>query len=162
MRSPEYAPLFRSTVGFDRLFDMLENSVRTDWPPYNIEKKSENEYRITMAVAGFSADEVELTQHGPELTVTGQKKPDDNDRQILHRGLAVGNFKQAFKLADYVKVASASLENGLLSIELAREIPEEMKPRRIAVTSTAGPASIQGASELEQINQDIKPRSRAA
>ena len=107
MRSPEYAPLFRSTVGFDRLFDMLENSVRTDWPPYNIEKTSENEYRITMAVAGFGPDEVELTQHGPELTVTGQKTAEENDRQILHRGLAVGNFKQVFKLADYVKVANA-------------------------------------------------------
>ena len=77
MRGSEYAPLFRSTVGFDRLFDMLENSVRTDWPPYNIEKKSENEYRITMAIAGFGPDEVELTQHGPELTVTGQKKPEE-------------------------------------------------------------------------------------
>ena len=82
MRSSEYAPLFRSTVGFDRLFDMLENSVRTDWPPYNIEKISENDYRITMAVAGFGPDEVELTQHGPELTVIGQKKPEENDRQI--------------------------------------------------------------------------------
>ena len=77
MRSSEYAPLFRSTVGFDRLFDMLESSVRTDWPPYNIEKKSENDYRITMAVAGFSTEEVELTQHGPELIVTGQKKPQE-------------------------------------------------------------------------------------
>ena len=77
MRSPEYAPLFRSTVGFDRLFDMLDNGVRTEWPPYNIEKKSENEYHITMAVAGFTSGEVELTQHGPELTVTGQKKPDE-------------------------------------------------------------------------------------
>jgi molecular chaperone IbpA len=93
MRSSEYAPLFRSTVGFDRLFDMLEGSVRTDWPPYNIEKKSENDYRITMAVAGFSTEEVELTQHGPELTVTGQKKPEEGDRQLLHRGLAIGNFK---------------------------------------------------------------------
>jgi molecular chaperone IbpA len=155
MRSPEYAPLFRSTVGFDRLFDMLENSVRTDWPPYNIEKKSENEYRIIMAVAGFNFDEVELTQHGPELTVTGQKKPDENDRKVLHRGLAIGNFKQAFKLADYVKVKNASLENGLLTIDLTREIPEEMKPRRIAIAAAGG-------ARTEQISQDIKPRSKAA
>lgn len=162
MRSPEYAPLYRSTVGFDRLFDMLENSVRTEWPPYNIEKKSENEYRIVMAVAGFGSDEVELTQHGPELTVTGQKKPDENDRQILHRGLATGNFKQVFKLADYVKVANASLENGLLSIELAREIPEQLKPRRIAISSAAGATSIEGASNVEQIAQDIKPQRKAA
>ena len=136
MRSPEYAPLFRSTVGFDRLFDMLENSVRTDWPPYNIEKKSENEYRISMALAGFSSDEVELTQHGPELTVTGQKKGEEDGPHFLHRGMANRNFKQLFKLADYVKVANASLENGLLSVDLVREIPEEMKPRRIAITST--------------------------
>src|SRR5262245_39613206 len=119
MRSTEFAPLFRSTVGFDRLFDMLENSVRNDWPPYNIEKISENEYRIVMAVAGFGPDEVELTQHGPELAVVGQKKPEENGRQLLHRGLATGNFKQTFKLADYVKVASASLQDGLLSIHLA-------------------------------------------
>jgi molecular chaperone IbpA len=161
MRSPEYAPFFRSTVGFDRLFDMLENSVRTDWPPYNIEKKSENEYRITMAVAGFSPDEVELTQHGPELTVTGQKKPDESDREVLHRGLAIGNFKQVFKLADYVKVATASLDNGLLTIDLAREIPEEMKPRRIALTSSEGPVSVE-PRQTAQISQDTKQPRKAA
>ncbi|WP_442580578.1 Hsp20 family protein [Mesorhizobium sp. ASY16-5R] len=161
MRSSEYAPFFRSTVGFDRLFDMLENSVRTDWPPYNIEKKSENEYRITMAVAGFSPDEVELTQHGPELTVTGQKKPDESDREVLHRGLAIGNFKQAFKLADHVKVATASLDNGLLTIDLAREIPEELKPRRIAITSAAGAASVV-TGKTEQISQDTKQPRKAA
>ena len=159
MRSSEYAPLFRSTVGFDRLFDTLENSVRTDWPPYNIEKKNDNEYRITMAVAGFSRDEVELTQHGPELIVTGQKKLEESDRQILHRGLAVGNFKQVFRLADYVKVANASLENGLLAIDLAREIPEEMKPRRIAISSSA---KIEGSGRQEQISQDIKLQRKLA
>jgi molecular chaperone IbpA len=159
MRSSEYAPLYRSTVGFDRLFDMLENSVRTDWPPYNIEKTSENEYRIVMAVAGFGSDEVELTQHGPELTVVGQKKPEENGRQVLHRGLATGNFKQAFKLADYVKVANATLQDGLLSIHLAREIPEEMKPRRIAVTSNVGAASTSGNGKKEQLSQDMKPKA---
>jgi len=147
MRSPEYAPLFRSTVGFDRLFDMLENSVRTDWPPYNIEKIGENDYRIIMAVAGFSADEVELTQHGPDLLVIGQRKPDDKDREILHRGLAVGNFRQTFRLADYVKVADASLENGLLSVRLVREIPEEMKPRRISIASADSSGSAEVAHE---------------
>lgn len=162
MRSPEYAPLYRSTVGFDRLFDMLENSVRTEWPPYNIEKKSENEYRIVMAVAGFAPDEVELTQHGPELTVTGQKKPEDNDRQVLHRGLATGNFKQGFKLADYVKVANASLANGLLSIELAREIPEQMKPRRIVITHATSAAANGNTDKTEQITQDLRPQSKAA
>ena len=162
MRSTEYAPLYRSTVGFDRLFDMLENSVRTDWPPYNIEKTSDNEYRIVMAVAGFSPDEVELTQHGPELTVAGQKKPEENSRQMLHRGLATGSFRQAFKLADHVKVANASLRDGLLSIHLAREIPEEMKPRRIAISSDGGAASISSNGRKDQISQDMKAKSNAA
>jgi molecular chaperone IbpA len=159
MRSTEYAPLFRSTVGFDRLFDMLENSVRTEWPPYNIEKKSENEYRITMAVAGFKPDEVELTQNGPELTVMGQKKPDETDRQILHRGLPVGNFKQVFKLADYVKVVHASLENGLLAIDLAREVPDEMKPRRIVVNAPEGVISLEKDAGS---GQDAAGRRKAA
>jgi molecular chaperone IbpA len=162
MRSTEYAPLFRSTVGFDRLFDMLENSVRTDWPPYNIEKTSENEYRIVMAIAGFRPEEVELTQHGPELTVTGQKKLEENSRQVLHRGLATGNFRQVFKLADYVKVANASLQDGILSIDLAREIPEEMKPRRIDITSNVRAASTSYGGKTEQISQDTKPLSKAA
>jgi molecular chaperone IbpA len=161
MRSTEYAPLFRSTVGFDRLFDLLDNSVRTEWPPYNIEKTGEHAYRITMAVAGFSPEEVELTQHGPELAVIGQRKAEESDRQILHRGLAVGNFKQVFRLADYVKVVNASLENGLLSIELARQIPEELKPRRIAITSAASAKSID-AGTAEQISQDVKPQRKAA
>lgn len=161
MRSPEYAPLFRSTVGFDRLFDMLENSVRTDWPPYDIEKMSENEYRITMAIAGFGPDEVDLTQHGPELTVTGLKASEQLERQVLHRGLASRSFKQVFKLADYVKVANASLENGLLSIELVREIPEQLKPRRIAITSAMGGAQVD-TGQTEQLSQETKPQRKAA
>lgn len=162
MRSTEFAPLFRSTVGFDRLFDMLENSVRPEWPPYNIEKRSENAYRITMAIAGFRPDEVELTQNGAELTVIGRKKPDDNAPQLLHRGLAVGNFKQAFRLADYVKVANASLENGLLIVDLERELPEEMKPRRIAITSVAYTPRIETAGQIEQVSQDSPADRQAA
>jgi molecular chaperone IbpA len=161
MRSSEFAPLFRSTVGFDRLFDMLENSVRTEWPPYNIEKTGESAYRITMAVAGFGPEDVELTQHGPELTVTGQKKADATDRQFLHKGLSAGNFKQVFKLADYVKVANASLEYGLLSIDLAREIPEELKPRRIAIAAGGSSPAGNGAEKQGQISQDTKPRKAA-
>jgi len=162
MRIPEFAPLFRSTVGFDRLFDMLEKGVRTDWPPYNIEKTSENTYRIIMAVAGFSAEEVELTQHGPELIVIGQKKPEETDRQLLHRGLAAGNFRQVFKLADYVKVSNASLQNGLLSIDLTRELPEEMKPRRIALTSSIGAAPVSDTGAPEKIGQNNEVRRKAA
>jgi molecular chaperone IbpA len=162
MRSTEFAPLFRSTVGFDRLFDMLENSVRPEWPPYNIEKQSENAYRITMAIAGFRPDEVELTQNGAELTVIGRKKPEDNAPQLLHRGLAVGNFKQAFRLADYVKVANASLENGLLIVDLERELPEEMKPRRIAITSVGYTPRIETAGQIEQVSQDSPADRQAA
>ncbi len=158
MRSFDYSPLYRSTVGFDRLFDMLDSGVRSDWPPYNIEKKSENDYRITMAIAGFSPDEVELTQHGSELIVTGQKNPDQSDRQVLHQGLAIDNFKQVFKLADHVKVANATLENGLLAVDLVREIPEELKPRRIAIGSTPGVSP----AEKKQISQDTEPQRKAA
>lgn len=124
----------------------------------NIEKKSENDYRITMAIAGFRPDEVELTQHGPELIVSGQKKPDQSDRQVLHQGLAVGNFKQVFKLADHVKVANATLENGLLAVDLVREIPEELKPRRIAIGSTPSVSP----AEKKQISQDTEPQRKAA
>jgi molecular chaperone IbpA len=162
MRSFDYSPLYRSTVGFDRLFDMLDNSVRSDWPPYNIEKKSENDYRITMAIAGFSPDEVELTQHGPELIVTGQKKADQEDRQVLHQGLAIGNFKQVFKLADHVKVANATLEHGLLAVDLVREIPEELKPRRIAIGAASGATLADDAGKKKQISQDTEPHRKAA
>jgi molecular chaperone IbpA len=158
MRSFDYSPLYRTTVGFDGLFDMLENNARSDWPPYNIERNGENKYRITMAVAGFGQDEVELTQHGPELIVTGQKKPEPEDREILHRGLAIGSFRQVFKLADHVKVANAALENGLLSVDLVREIPEELKPRRITIGLAQGTAS----GGKKQISQDTEPRRKAA
>jgi len=158
MRSFDYAPLYRTTVGFDRLFDMLDNSVRSDWPPYNIEKIGDDDYRITMAIAGFSPDEVELTQHGPELIVIGQKQPEEGGRQILHRGMATRNFKQAFKLADYVKVAKATLENGLLSVDLVREIPEEMKPRRIGLVSPSNAAPAQ----QQQLSQDTERRREVA
>ena len=131
MRTFDFAPLYRSTVGFDRLFDMLDNSVRPDWPPYDIEKLGDDEYRISMAIAGFGVDEIEMTQQGTDLLVIGQKKATEDDRQLLHRGIAQRNFKQTFSLADHVKVAAADFENGLLSIELVREVPEEMKPRRI-------------------------------
>jgi molecular chaperone IbpA len=161
MRSFDFAPLYRSTVGFDRLFDMLDNGVRSDWPPYNIEKIGDNDYRITMAIAGYSPDEVELTQHGPELIVTGQKKPEQGDRQVLHQGLAIGNFRQVFKLADHVKVASATLQNGLLSVDLAREIPEELKPRRIAIGSAKSVAADDPGKE-KQVSQDTEPQRKAA
>ena len=147
MRTFDFAPLYRSTVGFDRLFDLLDSNARPDWPPYNIEKKSENEYRISMAIAGFGADEVDLIQQGSSLVVTGQKKTEQDERQFLHQGLAFRSFKQSFSLADHVRVAGATLENGLLSIDLVREVPEQLKPRRIDIASTAG------RSNLKQVEQ---------
>ena len=113
MRTYDFSPLFRSTVGFDRLFDLLDNGARPGWPPYNIEKVGEDQYRISMALAGFGSDEIELIQQGNTLTVTGQKEIEPTRNEgMLHQGLAFRNFKHSFNLADHVKVASAKLENG--------------------------------------------------
>lgn len=137
MRTYDFAPLYRSTVGFDRLLSMLDQAARvepsTQWPPYDIEKVADDAYRITMAVAGFSQEEIELTQHDTTLVVTGHKRDRDGDRDYLHRGIAARAFRQTFSLADHVKVTGASLENGLLAVDLRREVPEALKPRRIAI-----------------------------
>ena len=133
MRTLELNPFYRSTVGFDRLFDLLDNSVRSDWPPYDIEKLNDDEYRISMAVAGFKQSEIEITQQGSELFVVGQKNVQEDGGEVLHRGIAARSFKQVFSLADHVKVARASLDNGLLQIALFHEIPEQLKPRKIAI-----------------------------
>jgi molecular chaperone IbpA len=153
MRTFDFTPLYRSTVGFDRLFDMLDSGIRSDWPPYDIEKFGDDEYRISMAVAGFAADEIELTQQGNSLLVSGAKaQAEDRADAFLHRGIANRNFKQSFSLADHVKVTDASLENGLLSISLTREVPEQLKPRRIAIGTTEA----KPAGEPRQIGQDLK------
>jgi molecular chaperone IbpA len=146
MRTFDFAPLYRSTVGFDRLADLMDQASRTEtsaatWPPYNIEKMADDAYRITLAVAGFAADEIELTQNANTLLVSGQKKDAEGERQFLHRGIAARQFRQTFNLADHVKVTGARLENGLLSVELVREVPEAFKPRRIPIggaSSTVG------------------------
>ena len=137
MRTYDFSPLYRSTVGFDRLFDLLDHAGRgeTNWPPYNIERLGEDQYRITMAVAGFAPDDIELVQQQSSLFVSGQKRGSDEDKQYLHRGIATRSFKQTFNLADHVKVSGARLEHGLLTIELVREVPEAMKPRRIAIAT---------------------------
>jgi molecular chaperone IbpA len=158
MRTYDVAPLFRSSVGFDRVFDLLAQAERTEasaaWPPYNIEKVAEDAYRITMAVAGFTADEIELTQHDTALLVSGQKKSQESERQYLHRGIAARTFRQTFNLAEHVKVTGASLENGLLTVELKREVPEALKPRRITIDGTQAavgqdnaPAQIEGEAK---------------
>src|SRR4051812_1260039 len=139
MRTYDVAPLFRSSVGFDRLLDLLTQADRvepsTAWPPYNIEKLADDQYRITMAVAGFSPDEVELTQHDTALLIAGQRKSPEGERQYLDCGIAARTFRQTFNLAEHVRVTGAALENGLLTIELRREVPEALKPRRITVGS---------------------------
>jgi molecular chaperone IbpA len=155
MRTYDVSPLFRSSVGFDRLLDLLAQADRveptTTWPPYNIEKVADDQYRISMAVAGFTPDEIELTQHDTALLIAGQRKGQEGERQYLHRGIAARTFRQTFNLADHVKVVGASLENGLLTVELKREVPEALKPRRIAIGSAQsavgqdnGPVQIEG------------------
>src|ERR1700712_2180562 len=128
MRTFDVAPLFRSTVGFDRLFDMLDNNSRPDWPPYNIERVGENDYRISMAIAGFAPDEIELIQQGNTLVVSGQRKAEQDRREMLHQGLAYRSFKQTFNLADHVRVTKANLEHGLLSVELAPRTTQPVQP----------------------------------
>jgi len=142
MRTYDVAPLFRSSVGFDRLLDLLTQAEQVGpsaaWPPYNIEKVAEDEYRITMAVAGFRPEDIELTQHDTSLLVSGQRKGQDGEHQYLHHGIAARTFRQTFNLAEYVKVVGAVLENGLLTVELKREVPEALKPRRIAIGGVQG------------------------
>jgi len=137
MRTFDFSPYYRSTVGFDRLFNLLDQTSSTEtipaWPPYNVEKIGDDHYRITMAVAGFGSDEIEITQKENSLLVVGQKQPEQENGQFLHRGIAARAFKQTFNLADYVRVSNAGLENGLLKVDLEREMPEERKPRRIKI-----------------------------
>ena len=132
----DFSPLLRSSIGFDRLFDLLENAARVpsldSWPPYNIAKTGEDQYRVTMAVAGFSPEELDLAVQPNLLVVKGWKRGEE-DAQYLHRGIAAGAFERRFELADHVTVTGASLADGLLTVELVREVPEEMKPRRIEV-----------------------------
>jgi len=162
----DLSPLFRSTVGFDRLIDMLDQVSRvepmTNWPPYNIEKTGEDQYRISMAVAGFSPDEIELVQQESTFIVTGQKHPEPEGVQVLHRGIATRAFKQTFDLADYVKVTGASLENGLLTIELKREVPEELKPRRIEITTGTGMKALAQDNQPQQIEHEPQEQIKAA
>jgi molecular chaperone IbpA len=134
----DFSPYRRSTVGFDRLFDFLENAARTDisdnYPPFDIEKVSDDSYRITLAVAGFKQSEIDITARQNLLVVTGRKAENRNkDGNFLHMGIATRAFERRFELADFVRVENAELRDGLLSVELVREIPEAMKPRRIEI-----------------------------
>ena len=151
MRTFDFTPLYRSTVGFDQLFDLLDGNERPDWPPYDIEKLGDDQYRISMTVAGFRQSEIEITQEGSNLTVVGRKDQRD-ERQLLHRGIASRNFKQVFNLADHVKVVEARMEDGMLSIGLVREVPEQLKPRKIEIGAPI-PSAANQAGEQKQLEQ---------
>jgi len=139
MRTIDYSPLYRSAVGFDRLFALLDAAATTDsasgYPPYNIERTDENAYRIEIAVAGFKPEELTLEVNEGVLTVQGRKAANDETRQFLHRGLAERNFERRFQLADHVLVVDAQLVDGVLAIALKRELPEQLKPRRIEIST---------------------------
>ena len=137
----DFSPLFRSTIGFDRLARLLDSVSRVDstaisYPPYNIEKTGEDTYRLTMAVAGFGQDELDITVQENSLVVTGKAKEEEENGRYLHRGIARRAFERRFSLADHLKVEGASLDNGLLHVDLVREVPEAMKPRTIAINGT--------------------------
>jgi len=147
MRQFDFTPFRRSTVGFDRLFDLLEASARQatseNYPPFNLERLAEDRYRITLAVAGFKPDEIDVTAQQNLLLVQGKKASENENNQgsFLHLGIANRSFERRFELADFVRVESADLADGLLVIELVREIPEAMKPKKIAVNGGSQPAA---------------------
>ena len=143
MRHHDFNSLYRSTVGFDRLFKLLDGISGVDgdaptYPPYNIERHGDNEYRISMAVAGFSRDELNVEVKEAMLSVRGEKKSDDKEKQFLHRGIAQRGFERRFQLADHVEVTGADLVDGLLYIDLVRSVPESKKPRTIAIGDEDG------------------------
>ncbi|MET0941499.1 MAG: Hsp20 family protein [Mesorhizobium sp.] len=150
MRHVDFSPLYRSTVGFDRLFTMLDSLAQPEggqsYPPYNIERTGEDAYRISMAVAGFSENEISIEAHRNVLTVKGERKEETNEgSEVLYRGIASRAFERRFQLADHVEVTGASLKNGLLHIDLKRNIPEEMKPRKVEISA----ASAKTAKQIE-------------
>lgn len=149
----DFTPFRRSTVGFDRLFDMIESTradISDSYPPFNLEKDGEESYRITLAVAGFRPEEIEILAQQNQLIVAGRKdEKDGDDDRYLYRGISARSFERRFQLADYIQVRSADFDNGLLSISLEREIPEAMKPRKIEIGSGSAPRRL-GRPESEQ------------
>jgi len=151
MRTFDLSPLFRSTVGFDHLTQALDAALQANdsslsYPPYNIEKTGEDAYRIAMAVAGFSSEDLEIVTHEGVLSVKGRAKAEDGKITYLYHGIAARAFERRFQLADYIHVTGARLENGMLFVELARQVPEALKPRTIAIN--AGPAASAGVTQL--------------
>jgi molecular chaperone IbpA len=160
----DLTPYRRSTVGFDRLFDFLENSIQSDsgdnYPPFDLERLSDDRYRITLAVAGFRREEIDITARQNLLVITGRKSDARNkDNQYLHMGIATRAFERRFELADFVQVAGADLRDGLLSVELVREIPEAMKPRKVSIGDGAsetieGPTAEPETIERQKARED--------
>ncbi len=151
MRSLDLSPLFRSTVGFDHLDKLFETAFReagrdVSYPPYNIAKLGQDKYRISMAVAGFGENDLDITAQGGVLTVKGQISEPEKGVEYLHRGIAQRSFEHRFQLADHVRVVGANLRNGLLDVELVREVPEAMKPRKIEIGGQSRPRVIEGAT----------------
>lgn len=140
MRTYDFAPLYRSAIGFDRLANLFDEAQRTDaqpsYPPYNIELVSEDRYQIAMAVAGFDRAELDIESENDTLKIIGRKRREEGQRTFLHRGIAARDFEHSFRLADHVRVVGAKLDKGLLHIELVREVPEALKPRKISIDSS--------------------------
>lgn len=149
MRTIDFSPLYRSSVGFDQLANRLESALRTEsnngYPPYNIEVVNENRYQITLAVAGFKEADLNIESNQNTLTVTGEQQRDE-DKEYLHRGIATRNFERKFSLAEHVRVVDAKLEHGLLQINLVREIPEVLKPRTIAINTVTNDDNSEAAA----------------
>ena len=147
MTTLDFSPLFRSTIGFDRLTRLMDAATQIDsgsaYPPYNIEATGENAYRLTMAVAGFGSDDLEITAKEGALVVTGKAHKDEEAKQYLHRGIARRAFERRFQLADHIRVAGASLDNGVLHVDLVREVPEALKPRKIEIATGSKPQVIE-------------------
>ncbi|MFN0113679.1 MAG: Hsp20 family protein [Paracoccaceae bacterium] len=158
MRTYDFAPLYRATVGFDRIADLMDRVLSADvaqpaYPPYNIEKTAEDAYRISVAVAGFAADELGVEVREGALIVTARKAADEAPKTYLHRGIATRAFERRFTLADHVRVSGAVHENGMLHVELAREVPEALKPRRIEIARSAVEGTaVETATEPKAVN----------
>jgi molecular chaperone IbpA len=164
MTTFDFSPLFRTSVGFDRLASMLNSAHRPEqvggYPPYNIESRGENNYRITMAVAGFSESELNISTENNQLTVSGEKTEEEAENgNFLYRGIATRSFERRFNLADHVKVIGAALDNGLLHIELERELPEAIKPKKIEIQ--IGKSLLEGESQ-KKVSQDKVSQDKAA
>lgn len=149
----DFSPYRRSLIGFDHLFDLMENAARLDvgegYPPYDVEQRGEDAYRIRLAVAGYATPDIDVTTHENVLTVTGRKEDKAEDGNFLYRGIAAGGFERRFQLADHIKVTGANLTDGILEIELKREVPETAKPKKIAIGQSTEPKRIGKTAQSE-------------